>query len=391
MKRTQFLEKINPLAGNALKDISLANVKIEAVEAFLLKRALFVKITADNGVSGWGEASNKFPRTTIELTTKEMGKRIIGMRPFDTEPIWNLLFFKAIDSGPNGIMLGAMAGIDNALWDLKGQLLQKPVYELLGGPYTTKIKAYASFGRGSSEPMSPLECAKQAETFVDQGYRAVKIRMQIRQLNINPNPDPSEETVKAIRDAIGYDIPLFYDANNGYSPYRAIQIGKKLYEKYDIASMEEPVAEHNFKAIAQVSEALDVPVTAGEHEFTRWMFRDLITIGKVDIINPDFFKSGGVTEGRKIASLASAFSIPVMCHNVRPTLATAAAYHIIASIHNRSEFQEYGGEHKEWGLQKYFKNNLLLKNGHVELSNEPGFGLVPDEKAIERDAIKFKS
>lgn len=388
MNRSQFLQTVTTTT-NAYTTKSISEVKIKAVETYLLPKAIFVRIIADNGVSGWGEASNKFPKTTIELISNEMAPRLKNKRPFDTEPIWNKLFFKAIDSGPNGIMLGAIAGIDNALWDLKGQLLKKPVYELLGGAYTKKIKAYGSFGRGTKNPMSPTECAKVAADFVAKGYQAVKIRMQIRQLNINPAPDPSEATVKAIREAIGYDIPLFFDANNGYSAYRAIQVGKKLYEKYNIASIEEPVAEHNLKAIAQVANELEVAVTAGEHEFTRWMFRDLITIGKVDIINPDFFKSGGVTEGRKIAALASSFDIPVMCHNVRPTLATAAAYHIVASIHNRSEFQEYGGERKKWGLQKYFKNNLELKDGHIILSDEPGFGLVPDEAAIIKDAQKF--
>ena len=87
--------------------------------------------------------------------------------------------------------------------------------------------------------------------------------------------------------------------------------------------------------------------------------------------------------------MASAFDLPVMCHNVRPTLATAAAYHIVASIHNAAPFQEYGGERKEYGLQQYFKNNLILKNGHITLSDEPGFGLVPDERAIFKDAEKF--
>ncbi len=390
MTREQFLVTWFPKNNHGLANQTLSQTKIKSVQAYLLPKALFVRIESNNGAVGWGEASNKFPKTTIELIINEMAPRLKGKRPFDTEPIWNQLFFKAIDSGPNGIMLGAMAGIDYALWDLKGKLLNQPVYQLLGGPYHQTIKVYGSFGRGTKHPMTPKACAEKALDFVKKGYKAIKIRMQIRQLNINPRPDPSLETVKMIRDAIGYDIPLFFDANNGYSPYRAVQIGQELYEKYNIAGIEEPIAEHNYAALSQVASELQVPVTAGEHEYTRWMFRDLITIGKVDIINPDFFKSGGVTEGRKIAALASSFDIPVMCHNVRPTLATAAAYHIISSIHNAAEFQEFGGERKEWGLQNYFKNNLELKEGQIKLSDEPGFGLVPDEERIVRDAQKFE-
>ena len=363
-------------------------VTIEKIEQFVTpgEQALFVKVTSSEGVAGWGEASYKFT-PIISRMVDILARRIEGESVWNTEHLWNYMFFKEVDAGQNGFLLGAMAGIDNALWDLKGRLLNQPVYSLLGGPYVDKIKVYGSYGRGTTKPKSNAEMAGIAAGFVEKGYKAVKVRMQIRQLNINPDPDPSFDVIREVRKAIGDDITLFFDANNGYSPYRAIQVGRKLYEQHNIASFEEPVAEHNYRGLAQVAEALEVPVTGGEHEFNRWQFRDLITMGKVDIINPDVFKSGGVTEALKIATLASAFDIPVMCHNTRPTLATAAAFHFAASIHNRADFQEFGGEKPELGLQKYFKTNLVYKDGFISLPDGPGFGLEPNEALIRKDKM----
>ncbi len=367
---------------------SQPKVTIRSVEPFLMpdNTALFVRVTSSEGVSGWGEANRKQARIVLGMI-HQLGGRIKGKSVWDTEYLWNYMYFKEVDAGQNGFLGGAIAGIDNALWDLKGKLLKQPVYSLLGGPYQDRVRVYASYGRGTNRPKSAVEMAGIAAAFVEKGYRAIKVRMQIRQLNKDPNPDPSPEVIREVRKAVGDDVTLFFDANNGYSPFRAIQVGKELYEKYNIASFEEPVAEHNYRGLAQVAEALEVPVTAGEHEFNRWQFRDLILQGKVDMINPDVFKSGGITEAMKIATLASAFDIPVMCHNTRPTLSTAAALHFSMSIHNAAEFQEYGGEMRETGLQKYFRENLDYKDGFITVPRRPGLGLEPDEAQIEKDKI----
>ncbi|MBV6644793.1 MAG: mandelate racemase/muconate lactonizing enzyme family protein [Cyclobacteriaceae bacterium] len=365
-----------------------SKVTIRSVEPFLMPKqsALFIKVTSSEGIAGWGEANKKYARIILKMV-ELLGERIEGESIWDTEYLWNRMFFKEVDAGQNAFLGGAIAGIDNALWDLKGKLLNQPVYSLLGGPYVDKIQVYGSYGRGTNNPKSTKEMVEKAVDFVEKGYKAIKVRMQIRQLNRDPRPDPSFEVIREVRKAIGDDIVLFFDANNGYSPYRAIQVGRELYEKYNIASFEEPVAEHNYNGLAQVAAALDVPVTGGEHEFNRWQFRDLITIGKVDIINPDVFKAGGITEAVKIAALASAFDLQVMCHNTRPTLATAAAYHFAMSIHNAAEFQEYGGERRQEGLQQYFNRNLEYANGYIKVPDGPGLGLEPNEKKIRQDKI----
>ena len=358
------------------------------------KSAVYVKIETDGGLNGWGEADKDYTTLCCAFIDQVLKKRLIGKDPFRIDNLWNYAYFRSYDEGPHGLLPGALSGIDNALWDLKGKALGVPVYKLLGGKFTSRIKLYGSFGAnigsherekyGRSGKKNPQEMARIAAALVEEGYKAIKVRMQIRQLNIDPNPDPSFETVKEVRKAVGDDITIFFDANNGYTAHRAIEVAKALRERYNIATIEEPVTMNNYHALREVSDSLDFPVTAGEHEYTRWHFRDLITIGNTDILNPDVIKAGGISECKKIAALCQAFDKPFMVHNAYPMIATAAAAHFIVSCPNAAEFQEYAGPRFWMGLQKYFKNNLNDKGGFLEVPEGPGLGLEVDERAIEK-------
>lgn len=366
-----------------------SGVKIIDIKPYVFKKATFVKIETDAGISGWGEGDHDHPQLTAAVVNDVCKKEVIGQDPFDGEYLWHRMYFKGEDVGSTGLLPGSIAGVDNALWDLKGKLLNLPVHKLSSGSGIQKVRVYGSFGRsgGKSGIKTPKEMAETAAQFVEQGYQTIKARMQIRQLNLDPDPDPTFKTIKAVREAIGDHIELFVDFNNGYTPAKAIYIAQKLIDHFNIAALEEPVSYHDYSGLRQVTEALDIPVMAGEHEFQKWQIRDLIVQGNVDVINADCIKAGGFSENRKIAAIAHAFDKTIMTHNTRPYLATAASLQLIASIPNATRVQEYAGKRPGLGLAHLFHNYFKFKNGYLYIPQEPGLGLHVNEEAMEKTKL----
>lgn len=365
---------------------ALVNVKITKVKPYIFKKATFVKIETDAGVSGWGEADHDHPELVAQVINDICEKEVEGQSPFDSEYMWMQMFFNGEDAGTTGLLPGAIAGVDNALWDLKGKLLNMPVHKLIGGSKIEKVRVYGSYGRsgGKNGQKTAAEMAATGADFVANGYKTIKARMQIRQLNIDPDPDPTFEIIREVRKAIGDDIELFVDFNNGYTPAKAIAMGKKLYEHFNIAALEEPVSYLDYPGLRQVVEALDIPVMAGEHEFNKWQMRDLINIGKVDVINADVIKCAGITECKKIADMAHAFDRPIMVHNARPTLATAASLQLIGAIPNAARVQEYAGKREELELNHLFEDYFTFEDGYLYIPQTPGLGLQVNEEAMDK-------
>ncbi|TRX48565.1 mandelate racemase/muconate lactonizing enzyme family protein [Fulvivirga sp. M361] len=366
-----------------------ADIKITDVKGYRFRKAHFVKIETDAGISGWGESDGANKLYANDYLKKGLKKYIVGKNPFDSEGIWHECYLKGLEAGIGGIHPGTLSGVDSALWDLKGKILKMPVHKLLGGNGLEKIQVYGSYGRFQGDRyQTPLEMAKIAADFVGQGYKAVKARMQIRQENVNPYPDDIFECVKEIRSAIGDNIKLFVDFNNGYTPAQAVIMGKKLHEKLGIDALEEPVFQQDYTGLRQVVDALDIPVMAGEHEYNKWMMKDLITVANVDVINADVIKCGGITDCRKTASMAHAFGKQIMVHNAKPTLATGASLQLLASIPNGARFQEYAGKrlHQGYGsLYELFENYFEFEDGFLKVPETPGLGLIVNEKAMEKN------
>lgn len=364
-------------------------VKITDVKCYVMKRATFVKIETDAGVSGWGEGDHDYAKIVAAVVTDICKPMVLGENPFEHERLWNKMYFEGIEAGNAGLLPGAIAGVDNALWDLKGKLLQMPVHQLIGGNKVEKLRVYGSFARGE-DPKTRKNATQMAETaaqFVAQGYKTVKARMQIREHNLDPEPDETYQIVKEIRKAIGDDIELFIDYNNGYTSAKAITLTNKLYEHFNIAAIEEPVSHQNYHELAKVVNAVDIPVMAGEHEYNKWQFRDLIMIGNADVLNTDVIKCGGISECKKVAILAECFNRKVMVHNARPTLATAASLQLVATLNNAARVQEYAGKREELGLSGLFDNYFEFKDGYLYLPKTPGLGLVVNEAAMEKGKV----
>ncbi len=287
--------------------------------------------------------------------------------PFDVERIWDRMYRHERKPVAKGDFIKAMGSVDLAIWDIIGKALNLPVYRVLGG-FRKKIRVYAAGGY-YEEGKTALDLAGEMEGYVSEGFRAVKMKVG------GASFGEDVERVRAVRDAIGPGVDLLVDANNKWKAYEAIQFGRAI-QKYNPFWFEEPVEPDDFKGCADVRQALDMAVVAGENEFTIWGARELIEAGAADILNLDTVISGGITEYRKIAALASAFHIPVSPHG-NPHM----AIHLVASLPNALIMETYPG------VQSRHNPVLPLypvKDGYVEVPEKPGLGIDPDPELVKK-------
>ncbi len=363
-------------------------IKITGLKTFVLPRAILVKLETNAGIDGWGESSPNNTRLIETFIETDMKEKVIGRDPFDVEPIWDELYWYNHDLGPAGALPYAIAGIDLALWDLKGKILKQPVYKLLGGCYRKEFLTYGGFGIYGGT-VSVDEAVKKALSLAEKGFKVVKLRMQIREYNLNPIPDFTLKYYDAVRKALPDDVELFVDPNEGYTASRAIEIGRELQNR-GMKYYESPCPLENHKDTAAVVEALDIPVLAGEKCYTRWQFRDLILQANPDVIQPDLIKAGGITEVKKIAALGQTFFKTIAPHNTKPTLGTAAALHLLASVSNFGPFIEFIETELYQPVLSVFDNHVEFKNGNLILPEEPGLGLLINEKRVAELAANTK-
>lgn len=358
---------------------------VREVNAYAVPSAIFVQVVADDGTEGWGEAGHDGGPFTAALVERELRDLVVGRDVFDAEATWAAMYFEADELGPSGLIAQAIAGVDCALWDLRGKLLGLPVCDLIGGRFRETIPLYGSFTRGRQR--TPEAAAEHALELQAEGFRALKFRLNIREEGQDPFEDPALPFMGAIRRAVGDDMPLYVDPNNGYSSSRAIRVGRMLAEEVGVELIEEPVAAYQYAEMAEVADALDMPVAGGEHEYTKWQFRDLILHGRADVINPDVSKLAGLTEAKKVAALAEVFDTPMSVHNARPTLLTAAHLHFIASSRMAHRLQEHPARDRLSDLWDFFEDRFTVRpDGTIDVPTAPGLGLTPDARAIRAAA-----
>lgn len=354
-------------------------MKITDVIATILPTgSIFVRVKTDEGITGLGECSPMNSKVLAHFVDTALKPLLIGKDPLEIEKRWNEMFFRTYKLGVQGVQPEAISGVDIALWDILGQVAGLPIHTLLGGCYRDRVLMYCSIGGGAH--MSVAEMVRKVEDALEKGFRAIKIRMDWRADHQDIDLAKDMQMFRECRKVCSDDIPLSFDANNGYSVHAAIQQGRK-FEDLGIYHYEEPVPQYDYAGLAQVANALDVPVSAGEHEYTRWQFRDLILQAGVDILQPDVVKCAGITEMKKIATLAETFNKGFVPHQTQPTVGTAANLHVIAALNWATRPQEYTGQRPQ--LDAYFREPLLFKDGYIEVPKKPGLGLEWDEAALD--------
>jgi L-alanine-DL-glutamate epimerase-like enolase superfamily enzyme len=305
---------------------------------------------------------------------------LLGADPLDVERLHQRLMGLGDAVGPADTLSMAVAGVDIALWDLKGKALGQPIWQLLGGRVRERIPVYASSLR---RDMAPKEEAERVASFVARGYRAYKLHSAVPG-KVDDPADRTLETLRAIRQRVGYEVKLLVDVNGAYSVDHAIEIGHQM-EELGVDVFECPVPEHNHAGLAEVAHALTLAVAAGESHFTAAAFQDLIVDGQIDVLQPDVVKAAGLTELQKIAALAKLHDKPMTVHNTQPTICTAAHLHFCAVHPNVPYEQEYNIEpvsiRDQWPI---LPGQLVVQGGHIAVPDGPGLGIEVDEVLVRR-------
>ncbi|MDZ7268946.1 MAG: mandelate racemase/muconate lactonizing enzyme family protein [candidate division KSB1 bacterium] len=304
---------------------------------------------------------------------KSAFSKIRGENPFDVERLWDHMYRDNRKSVAKGEYIEAIGSLDMAIWDLIGKALELPVYRVLGA-YQTRLRVYAAGGY-YEEGKTVADLVKEMEGYVSEGFRAVKMKVGGESFSVDV------ERVRAVREALGPDIDLMIDANNKWLAYDAIRFGRAV-EKYNLFWFEEPVVADDFAGCAEVRQALDIPIVAGENEYTRWGCRDLITAGSADILNLDTVKAGGITEYRKIAALASAFHIPVAPHG-----SPHMAVHLLAATPNALIMETYPGVESQYNPALPL---FPVKDGFITVPDKPGLGIDPDPALVQKYMVSLQ-
>jgi L-alanine-DL-glutamate epimerase-like enolase superfamily enzyme len=366
-------------------------MKITDVRAdFLRTGRTLLRIFTDDGVVGLAEAGWGHDRIFIAWLDEVIRPRLVGQDPLAPGRHWDRLVFGIPEGSPQDwarVPVEAVGAVDVALWDLTGKVAGLPVYALLGGAARTTIPLYWSVGNGAIK--TPDEMLADVQRGVDLGFGAVKIRMDWGSFRQDANPEKDFQMFKLCRESLPADVPLSFDANSGYSVSTAIVQGRR-FEDLGIAHFEEPIPYYDLPGLRQVTDALDVAVSSGEFESTRWRFVDLIELGNPDIVQPDILTVGGITELRRVADLASAYDKPVMPHSPQMGLNGAASLHVYATLQNGTRPHEFSteGTASIEQIAELFEDPILPRDGQVVLPGRPGLGLTLNERALQNALIR---
>ncbi len=366
-------------------------MEISKLEIFKVPpRWLFLKITTKDGIEGWGEPVVEGKADTVKTAIEEMAGYIIGKDARRIEDIWQLLYRGGFYRG-GPILMSAISGIDQALWDIKGKALGVPIYELLGGPVREKMKVYSWIG--GDEPSNLVEGAKSRLT---QGFRAVKMNAcsSMEWIDSPKKIQDAISCIQAVRDAIGYDIGLGIDFHGRIHKGMAKGFMRDL-ESVKPMFIEEPVLPENKEAFSVLANYTSTPIAAGERLFSRWDFKSLFCSGNIDIIQPDLSHAGGISEVKRIATMAEAYDVALAPHCPLGPISFAAALQIDFSCINAVIQETSMGIHynADADLLDYIENPGVFNvtEGYIKRPELPGLGIQVNEYKVRELAKKGHS
>ena len=345
-----------------------------------------LRVQTDAGVEGWSEIPGRNNAVFNAYLESAIAPALIGQDPRLIDRHWETFalgrderFYKL-----PGWIVGA---IDVALWDILGKDAGLPVYTLMGGAKRTTIPLYWSTGSGWR--MQPEEMLALVRDGWERGFRAFKIRMDWRGWRQDIDPEKDYQLFKLAREFLAGGEYLGFDANNGYSVSTAIQQGRR-FEALGIDHFEEPIPHYDLPGLKQIADALDVAVSAGEQDAFRWWFQNLVLLGNVDILQPDILNAGGPSEVKRIFDMATTLNKPVMPHSPQAGISSMASLHVYATVQNATRPHEFSIEFSGPldDLAALYGEDVLPKNGAMQLTDKPGFGIELNEAAVARLTAK---
>ena len=359
---------------------------------------LFVEVTTDEGITGWGEitTTTRPANRALRAMLREIGTFILGEDPKQIERLWHKLFRSFTYMGSRGAAVECVSGIDIALWDIRGKVLGQPIYELLGGAVRDEIALYTHPDQRKFATQQGL--IAEIKDIVDSGHRALKFdpypfqrggaEMHDGYLDgqmTRKDERRAAELTELIRKTTGPDIDILIDAHGRFDVPTAIRLCRSLEEAGQIDWFEEPVPPESFNALKQVRDKVSAAISWGERGHTKWDFVPILENKLADFIMPDVTWTGGITELKKISSLCEAYYIPVSPHDAAGPINIVAGAQVMMTVPNF-----YKLETSEWNLHKYdplIDTPLDNSNGSLKLNRAPGLGIALNRDYLENNRI----
>jgi len=363
-------------------------MKITKLTTFLVPpRWCFLKIETDEGITGWGEPVLEGRAHTVAAAVEELSDYLIGKDPRHIEDHWTVMYRGGFYRG-GGVHMSAIAGIDQALWDIKGKALGVPVADLLGGPVRDRIRVYSWIGGDR-----PSETTAAAKAAVERGFTAVKMNgtEELQYVDTFDKVDRCLQNVAAVREAVGPNVGIGVDFHGRVHKPMAKVLVKEL-EAYRLMFIEEPVLSEHYEALKEIAPLTSTPIALGERLYSRWDFKRILSEGYVDIIQPDPSHAGGITETRKIASMAEAYDVALALHCPLGPIALAANLQLDAVCYNAFIQEQSLGIHYNGSndLLDYVTNREVFayEDGMVGIPKGPGLGIDVNEDYVRERAQK---
>jgi L-alanine-DL-glutamate epimerase-like enolase superfamily enzyme len=373
-------ETVPPQPHFCTNPMDLLQLPADSMAAFRFHGWLIVEIFTDSGHVGIGNAALS-PRITKQTIDTYLKPILIGKDPFDTEFLWQHMYRLTMAFGRKGIGMVAISAVDIAIWDLLGKATNQPVFRLLGGRTKKKIPVYAS--RLYSQPLDKL--AKEAQLYKDQGYKAMKLRFGWGPADGAAGMQRNVELLRTVRAIIGYEIDLMADAYMGWTLDYARRM-LPLIEPFQLRWLEEAVIPDDIGGYSELKAQGRVPIAGGEHEFTLYGFRQMLEAKALDYIQFDTNRVGGISQARKIAALAEAYSVPVVPH-----AGQMHNFHVVMASLNSPIAEYFPPVNVEVGNELFwyiFNGEPKAENGYIDLNDDtPGLGLTINEEGLKRFEI----
>ncbi|WP_343306784.1 galactonate dehydratase [Chitinophaga niabensis] len=361
-------------------------MKIKSYELFQVPpRWLFLKIETDEGITGWGEPVIEGKAATVKTAVDELMEYLVGKDPMHIEDHWNVMYRAGFYRG-GPILMSAIAGIDQALWDIKGKYYNAPIHQLLGGKAREKMKVYSWIGGDR-----PAEVGEAARKMKEQGFLAVKMNAteELQYVDSYEKIDAAIARIAAVREAGGPGMGIGIDFHGRVHKPMAKILAKEL-EPFRPMFIEEPVLPENNEDLREIAQHVAIPIATGERMFSKWQFKTLLKEGYADIIQPDVSHAGGITECKKIISMAEAFDVAAAPHCPLGPIALAACLQVDATCHNAFIQEQSLGIHYNKGsdLLDYLTDKTVFQysDGYVDIPSKPGLGIEINEAHVRKMA-----
>ncbi|MFC5387416.1 mandelate racemase/muconate lactonizing enzyme family protein [Aquamicrobium segne] len=349
-------------------------MKIKCVETFSNQYVGFVRITAEDGTQGMGQLSTYHSDIASLVLHRQVAPHVLGVE-FDDIDALSEKVIEREHKFPGSYMKRAIGGLDTAIWDLRGKVTGLPVVKLLGGE-PGKLRAYAS---SMKRDITPADEAERFKRLRDRfGFDAFKFRIAAEYgHDVDEWPGRTEEIVPMIRKALGPEVALLVDANSGFSPERAIEVGRMLQDN-GIEHFEEPCLYWELEQTKQVAQALDIAVTGGEQDCEIATWRHMIDMRAVDIVQPDILYLGGISRTLRVCAMARAAGLPVTPHSANLGMVTLFTMHLLRAIEGAGKYLEFsieGPDYYPWQEGLFVTSPYDVQDGMVTVSDAPGWGV----------------